>query len=126
MRDAAGQALSRASLVVAVAVQLAVLYSPSAGGAVGVAGIDKVVHIAVFGAVAVTGVRAGLPVRWLAGALLVHAVLSEVVQAAFLAHRSGDPRDIAADVLGVALGLAAAGVRPRAWPRGPVRDRMVG
>ena len=34
-----------------------------------------------------------------------HAVLSEVVQAVFLPHRSGDVLDAVADLTGVALGV---------------------
>jgi hypothetical protein len=45
---------------------------------------------------------------WLAGLLAVHAVSSELVQHWLLANRSGDPADVAADLLGVGLGLAVA------------------
>lgn len=89
-----------------VAVQLAVLYWPDAGTAAGVPGLDKVAHLAVFGAVAVTGVLAGLPPRWLAAVLLAHAVVSEIVQRSVLPGRSGDAWDVVADAAGVVLGLA--------------------
>ena len=39
----------------------------------------------------------------------MHAVLSEVVQAVFLPHRSGDPLDAVADLTGVALGVVVGG-----------------
>jgi VanZ family protein len=41
-----------------------------------------------------------------------HAVLSEIIQSELYANRSGDPADVLADWLGVALGAAGfAGVR---------------
>ncbi|WP_165865723.1 VanZ family protein [Vallicoccus soli] len=98
----------RAALVVAVVVQLVVLYAPSAGGAAGVPHLDKLVHAAVFAAVAVTGRRAGLPAGPLLAVLLGHAVLSEVLQGALLPGRSGDPLDAVADAAGAVLGLRAA------------------
>ncbi len=87
-------------------VHLVVLYAPSAGGGGQVPGLDKLVHALVFGAVAVTGRRAGLSVPPLAALLLAHAVLSEVLQAALLPGRSGDPLDALADGVGALLGLA--------------------
>lgn len=104
-----------------VAAQLAVLYWPEAGTAPGVPGLDKVAHVAVFGAVAVTGVLAGLPARWLAAALLAHAVVSEAVQGSVLPGRSGDVWDVVADAAGVAAGLLLAARLAR--PRRPVGAR---
>ena len=67
---------------------------------------DKIVHALVFGVVLWTGVRAGVPTRpWLAVSL-VHAVVSEVLQATLLPNRSGDPWDAVADVVGVLLAAA--------------------
>jgi hypothetical protein len=95
----------RVLLVVAVVVQLAVLYAPRAPSAGSVPGLDKVVHAAVFAAVAWAALRCGAA-RWVVGLVLVaHAVLSEVLQHVLLPARSGDPRDVVADVVGVVLGL---------------------
>jgi hypothetical protein len=96
----------RVLLAVTVAVQLVVLYAPQAPATPSTPGIDKVVHAAVFGAVAWAAVRCGFPARWVAAVLVAHAALSEVVQHLLLAQRSGDPLDALADTIGVALGLA--------------------
>lgn len=91
----------------AVAVNLAVVFAPQPDvPGQGVPGLDKVVHVGVFAAVAVTGLRAGVPGRWLVPVLLTHAVTSEVIQARLLPDRSGDPWDALADAVGVALGWA--------------------
>ncbi|HET9946184.1 MAG TPA: VanZ family protein [Actinomycetes bacterium] len=97
----------RALLAVTVAVQLAVLYWPRAAGE-GLPYVDKLVHAAVFGAVAWAGRRAGVPHRVLVPLLVVQAVVSEVVQDRLLPGRSGDPADVVADLVGTGLGLLLA------------------
>jgi hypothetical protein len=92
----------RIGFVLAVAVHLAVLYWPRAPSTGGLP-IDKVVHLVIFGGVLWVGARAGVPVRPLTAALAVHAVLSELIQHYFLAGRSGDPTDTAADLAGVLI-----------------------
>lgn len=87
------------------------LYWPGTPSAGGVPGLDKVVHVLVFAAVALAGRRAGVPVRWLAVLLLGHAAVSEAVQHALLPGRSGDPGDLVADAVGTLGGLVAP------WPR---------
>lgn len=98
---------ARALLAAAVVVQLAVLYWPGpvdAGGAL-VPGADKIVHLLVFAAVAVTGRLARVPLPLLAGLLVGHAVVSELVQHHLLARRTGDVWDVLADVAGALAGL---------------------
>jgi VanZ family protein len=98
-------ARDRLLLVVAVVVQLVVLYAPRAPSTGSTPGVDKVVHATVFGAVAWAAVRCG-GARWVVAVVLAaHAVLSEVLQAGLLPARSGDPFDAVADVVGVALVL---------------------
>jgi hypothetical protein len=92
-------------LAAAVAVQLVVLYWPRPVDTGGGVGIDKVVHAALFAVVALTGRRAGVPPAWLAGLLLAHAVLSELLQHLVLPNRSGDPWDALADAVGVLVGM---------------------
>ncbi len=95
-------------------VQLAVLYwprPPDVGG--GVPGLDLLVHVVVFAAVALAARRGGLPVLPVALALLAHAVLSEVVQDRLLAERTGSVVDVVADVVGTGVGLALAPVGRR-------------
>jgi hypothetical protein len=98
----------RALFGLAVAVNLAVLFWPRTVGAGGVPYLDKAVHVLVFAAVALTGLRSGLPARWLGAALAAHAGASELVQHWLLPGRSGDPADVLADLLGVLLGLWGA------------------
>lgn len=93
-------------LVLAVVVQLIALYLPDAPSGGGLPGSDKVVHAAVFLAPAMLGVLAGLRLVVLAPLLLVHAVVSEVVQHLLLPGRGGDPWDAMADIVGIAAGLA--------------------
>jgi len=108
-----------------VAVQLAVLYWPrSVGAPVAIPYLDKGVHALVFGAVAFTGIRAGL--RWwpLAAVLTIHAGLSEVVQGSLLVGRRADPWDAVADLGGTALGLLGALLHGRLGTRRGARDTL--
>lgn len=106
-RDAAA-AWRWAAFAVALALNLVVLLTPDphAPGS-GVPGLDKAVHLTIFGLLTGTGVVAGLSARWFVPAVLAWAGLSEVVQALFLPARSGDWRDLVADATGVALGALA-------------------
>ena len=89
----------------AVALQLYGVYAPrEAGPNVGIPQIDKVAHCFLFAAVAFTGLKAGVPARWLLGALVANAIVSELVQHYLLPQRDGDPFDALADLVGVALG----------------------
>jgi VanZ family protein len=95
----------RAAFVAAVVLQLYGVYAPrEAGPQVGIPQIDKVAHCFLFAAVAFTGLKVGLPARWLLGALVANAVVSELVQHWVLPQRDGDPLDALADLAGVALG----------------------
>jgi VanZ family protein len=98
----------RLVLAVAVVVHLVVLYAPRAPSTASTPGLDKLVHAAVFGAVAWAAVRCGVRRPVVGGVLAAHAVVSEVLQHFVLPHRSGDPLDAVADVVGVGLGLLAA------------------
>lgn len=70
-------------------------------------GADKVVHVVLF---AVPAFLARLSVRrwWPVVLLAVHAPISELIQWRFIPYRSGDPTDLAADLLGIAVGVGAA------------------
>ncbi|GAA1116898.1 hypothetical protein GCM10009630_13280 [Kribbella jejuensis] len=118
-RSRAGIWVWRIAFVAAVALQLYGVYAPrEAGPNLGIPQIDKVAHAFLFGAVAFTGLKAGLPARWLLGALAANAVVSELVQHWFLPQRDGDPFDTLADLAGVALGAWLATVD---WLRAPRR-----
>lgn len=105
-----GRTRGRSLLPAAVAllVQLAVVYAPSAGGAPGVPHLDKLVHASVFALPVLFGLLAGLPLVPVVAVMALHAPVSEVVQGTLLPQRSGDPWDAAADLVGVALGVLAA------------------
>lgn len=95
-------------------ISLVVLFAPTApAGPPVVKGLDKVVHAALFGALACTS-------RWRFGsglrvflAVAAYAVLSELIQRLLLPQRSGDPYDAVADLAGATVGwlLAANGLR---------------
>ena len=104
-------------LWVALITQMVVLYAPSAPGGPEVSGLDKVIHASVFGAPALFALLAGVPPRWVLGLLVLHAPVSELVQATMLPARDGDLADGVADVTGVALALGAFMVIPptRRW-----------
>jgi hypothetical protein len=94
--------------VAAVVANLVVLYWPRTVSDGGIPFADKIVHIGIFAIVVITGARAGVPLAWLVGLLAVHAVSSELAQHWFLVNRTGDPADVVADLVGVAVGSAVA------------------
>ena len=105
----------------AVAVQLVVLYAPDGGGPPLFPQRDKVVHVLVFLVPVALAVLAGFrPAARRRRVFAAQAVLSEVVQAVFLPHRSGDVLDAVADLTGVALGVLVGTLRAAraAVPRG--------
>ncbi|MFC7406314.1 VanZ family protein [Georgenia alba] len=104
-----------AALVLALAIQLLVLYLPQTPDAPGVTvpGLDKAVHLMVFGAVTLAGLLAGLPRVVVVGYGVAHAVVSELVQHLLLADRSGDVLDVLADLVGVAAAVWVVTARER-------------
>ena len=108
-------ALARGAFAVAVLVSLAVLFAPIDQVPDAPPGVDKVVHVAVFLALALTGRWAGVRAGVLGVLLVAYGAVSEVVQAVTPLERSGSVFDLLADAGGVALGLGAwaLGVRYR-------------
>lgn len=104
--------LAVVALVLALLVQLAVLYAPSVPPVPGTQtpGLDKVVHAAVFAAVTAAALAAGLALVPVVAVGLAHAVVSELLQHLALPGRSGDPLDVLADAVGVVLGAWLARV----------------
>ena len=94
------------------ALSLVILFSPTSGPS-GITVSDKLVHLVLFAALAVTGRLAGVPTVQLAIGLAGYAGVSEVLQAALPIGRDGDVRDAFADVLGVATGLILFSVARR-------------
>lgn len=135
---AVGGSVGVRALVLAVALVLNVGFYlpdvPGEAGGVAVPGIDKVVHVGVFAltvwaAGRLLAPRRRFPMGWMVLAAVLHAVLIEVLQGALLPHRSADVRDVAADVVGVGIGvlawhlerrLASARASRRARPGAPV------
>jgi hypothetical protein len=96
------------ALALAVAVNLVILFWPRPAGPDGPPGLDKLVHLVTFATLALTGLRAGAAARWLLPVLVVHAAASEVLQELLLSRRSGDLRDVVADLGGVLAGTLLA------------------
>jgi VanZ family protein len=89
-----------------VLLSVVVLFTPSSRTPTLLPGLDKVVHLGLFATLALTGRLAGLPRAGLALGLAAYAGMSEVLQALLPLGRTADVRDAAADLVGVALGLA--------------------
>ena len=118
-----GRPVALGLLVLSVAVQFVVLYSPEGGGPALFPQADKVVHLLVFLVPVALAVVAGLR-RWVVVAVFAaQAVLSEVVQATVLPHRSGDVLDAVADLTGVALGVLVGTAMLRWMASRPARER---
>ena len=109
-------ALSRGAFAVAVLVSLAVLFAPADDVPMAPPGVDKLVHLLLFAALAASGRWAGVRAGVLAGSLVVYAAVSEVVQGLSALQRSASVADWVADVVGVLAGLLAW-----AWAGGGTR-----
>ena len=98
-------ALSRGAFAVTVLVSLAVLFAPASDVPTAPPGVDKLVHLALFLALALAGRWSGIRPVPLAVLLLAYGAVSEVVQASSSLARSGSVLDWVADAAGVGLGL---------------------
>jgi VanZ family protein len=106
-------AFSRGVFAVTVLVSLAVLFAPAGDVPTAPPGVDKLVHLLLFAALAVSGRWAGLPRAPLAGLLVLYAAVSEVLQGLPALGRSASVADWVADVAGVLLGLLLWGLLSR-------------
>lgn len=110
-----GSMLGRAVVALAALIlHLAGLYSPTVpgGDAVGATGAAGLGHLVVFALLTWALMRLVAPVRrfpagWVVVAMLLHAGFSELIQHVALDGRSGQWGDVAADLLGVVVGVAA-------------------
>ena len=100
-------ALSRGVFAVVVLVSLAVLFAPADDVPSAPPGVDKLVHLLLFAALAGSGRWAGARTGVLAVLLVAYAAVSEVVQGASALERSASVADWVADVVGVLAGLLA-------------------
>jgi VanZ family protein len=99
--------LSRAVFAVTVLVSLAVLFAPGDDVPSAPPGVDLLVHLLLFLALALAGRWAGIRPVPLAVLLVAYGGVSEVVQAVSDLQRSGSVVDWLADAVGVAAGLRA-------------------
>jgi len=109
-------ALARGVFAVVVLVSLAVLFAPASDVPSAPAGVDKLVHLGLFAALASSGRWAGTGARALAVLLIAYAAVSEVVQGLSALGRSMSLADWAADAVGVLLGLALWALAERRTP----------
>lgn len=109
-------ALARGAFVVVVLVSLAVLFAPPSDVPSSPPGVDKLVHAALFTALAFTSRWAGIGRPVVAGALVLYAAVSEVLQGTDLVGRDASVGDWLADVVGVLLGLALWRLATRVAP----------
>ena len=112
-------ALSRGVFAVVVLVSLAVLFAPASDVPSAPPGVDKLVHGALFAALAASGRWAGCGAAPLGGLLVGYAVASELIQGLTPLARSASVADALADVVGIGLGLAASAVLSRRTSHAP-------
>ena len=112
-------ALSRGVFAVAVLVSLAVLFAPASDVPSAPPGVDKLVHLGLFAALAFTGRWAGIRAGVLAALLVGYAVVSELVQGLTPLARSASAVDGLADGAGIVLGLLLWGALARRGPSVP-------
>lgn len=108
----------QACFALVVAVSLGILFAPGSAVPPAPSGVDVVVHLVLFAALAYTGVLAGLSRPVAAVALLAYAALSELIQSVPILNRSTSLLDWCADAAGVGLGVAfsvALGRTARWW-----------
>lgn len=97
-------AVLRLPFVLVFAISLVVLFTPASGVPDAPPGVDKVIHVVLFAALAITGgiARFGFPA--LIAGLTGYAAGSEILQAILPLGRSGDVLDFCADFAGIAAG----------------------
>jgi hypothetical protein len=98
-------AFARGTFAVVVLVSLAVLFAPGSEVPATPPGVDKIVHLLLFTALAVSGRWAGLGFRVLGSVLVLYAGISEVIQGVAPLHRDASVGDWLADSIGALLGL---------------------
>ena len=108
----------RTLFAVIVLVSLVVLFTPGRDVPAGPDGVDKVVHIGLFAALAASGRYAGLGARLLLPALAGYGALGEVLQSLPFVARSTSLADWVADVVGLTAGYLGwvAAMRARSVP----------
>lgn len=110
---------ARLAFAVTVIVTSVIALFPGPAGAPSLIGWDKLDHVAAFAALALLARMGwpGLTRRRLAYALMVYGLLIEAGQAQPAVGRTASLTDVAADAIGIALGLALA------WTGGQIARR---
>lgn len=119
-----GRRVTRVGLVLllaAVAVQLWSVYAPVSPAQPTFAGEDKIAHALLFGVPVAIAWAARLRPRLVTALMVLHAPVSELVQHYLLPHRSGDPRDVVADLIGVLVAVLVGRTGARLVGREPAR-----
>lgn len=112
--------LSRLAFGAALAVATVMLLLPAEVVA-GASTQDKAGHLLTFALLAVLGRLATDRVLVLGVGLIGYGAVTELLQAVLPIGRFGDPRDLAADIAGVLIGLAGFALVTRLAP-GSLRD----
>ena len=97
-----------ASFGAVVLLSVVVLFLPASGTPAVYPELDKLIHLGLFAALALTGRWAGVRPAALAVGLAVYAGASEVLQGVLPIGRDATWGDALADVAGVVVGLLAA------------------
>lgn len=104
---AVGGTLSRVVLALVLLVSVVVLFAPASDVPSAPAGTDKVVHLLLFAALAVSARWSGGRGAPVAAGLVLYAVASELVQGLTPLARSASLADLTADVAGILVGSLA-------------------
>ena len=91
-----------------VLLSVVVLFMPASGTPAVYPELDKLIHLGLFAALALTGWWAGVRPAALAGGLVAYVGASEVLQAVLPIGRDATWGDALADVAGAAVGLLVA------------------
>lgn len=95
-------------LAISMVAALIILFTPASGVPTGFEHSDKIIHFALFAALAYSSRVAAISAARTAVWTIAFAGLSELLQAILPLGRSGSVSDALFDVLGVAVGLAVA------------------
>lgn len=95
-------------LAVSMIAAMIILFTPASGVPSGFEHSDKIIHFALFAAIAYSSRVAAIGAKQTLALAVGFAILSEILQAVLPLGRSGSALDALFDVLGVAAGLLVA------------------
>ena len=106
----------RALLFLLAGVAAAFAFAPGTGDAPSFSGADKLQHVLAFASMAGVGALGFASRARLAAGLTAYGVFIELVQI-WVPGREASAADVAADAVGIALGLLLVAQARRRWPR---------